>query len=316
MLESRDCKQETEIFLENTIWWIHTAIRIQYGWYAEKYNTMDTYSNMDTIRTLYREIQCNRYIQEYGYHMEKYKVQPHFLINSIILGGKCRNQLFNSTALDSSTERSMLGDTQNWQQNSSNLTSPLCKRVMTQKMTNSQWTADHLTTQECESKQIEFPTVTFVQTFSWSTGVLVFHHSIVKFPNDYYRMEKILNEEEKQRINALLEKYWPREETKEKEMVVLSEKGRKISIKTEAASSSMKPFEEQPVEHEEEASKRKYEVIGTNIETEYEEMDTEEEECEVRKLTKEELEMYHQYKEFYTIQRRTKGKIPRFWLYT
>ena len=147
-----------------------------------------------------------------------------------------------------------------------------------------------------------------MQTFSWSTGVLVFHHRIVKFPNDYYRLEKTLSEEEKQRINTLLEKHWPREETKEKEIVVLSKKGRKISIKTEAASSSMKPFEEWPVEHEEEASKRKYEVIGTDIETEYEEMDTEEEECEVRKLTKAELEMYHQYKEFYTIQARTKGK--------
>ena len=93
-------------------------------------------------------------------------------------------------------------------------------------------------------------------------------------------------------------------------MVVLSEKGREISIKTEAASSSMKPFEEQPVEYEE-ASKRKYEVIGTDIETEYEEMDTEEE-CKVTKLTKEELEIYHQYKEFYTIQARTKGKLPSF----
>ena len=41
-------------------------------------------------------------------------------------------------------------------------------------------------------------------------------------------------------------------------------------------------------------------------------MDTEDEECEVRKLTKEELEMYHQYKEFYTIQARTKGKMPGF----
>ena len=40
-------------------------------------------------------------------------------------------------------------------------------------------------------------------------------------------------------------------------------------------------------------------------------MDTEEE-SEVRKLTKEELEMYHQYKEFYTIQGRTKSKIPGF----
>ena len=109
-------------------------------------------------------------------------------------------------------------------------------------------------------------------------------------------MERILSEEEKQRINALLERYWPWEEKKEKEMVVLSEKGKKISIKTEVALSSMKPFEKWPVEHEEEASKRKYEVIGTDIEMEYEEMDTEEEESKVRKLTKEELEVYQQYK--------------------
>ena len=32
----------------------------------------------------------------------------------------------------------------------------------------------------------------------------------------------------------------------------------------------------------------------------------------MRKLAKEELEMYHQYKEFYTIQARTKGKMPGF----
>ena len=87
--------------------------------------------------------------------------------------------------------------------------------------------------------------------------------------------------------------YWKNidqeKEIQEKEMVVLSEKGKEISIKTEVASSSMKPFEEQPVEHEEEASKRKYEVIGTDIETEYEDMDTEDEEREVRKLTKEEI---------------------------
>ena len=124
-------------------------------------------------------------------------------------------------------------------------------------------------------------------------------------------MERILSEEEKQRINALLEKHQPGEEEKEKELVVHSEKG-KISIKTKVALSLMKPFEKQPVEHEEEASKRRYEVIGTDIETEYEEMDTEEEESKVRKLTKEELEMYQQYKEFYTIQGRTKGKIPGF----
>ena len=44
-------------------------------------------------------------------------------------------------------------------------------------------------------------------------------------------MEKILSEEEKQRINALLEKHQPREETKEKEMVVLSEKGERSALK-------------------------------------------------------------------------------------
>ena len=125
-------------------------------------------------------------------------------------------------------------------------------------------------------------------------------------------MEKILSEEEKQRINALLEKHHPREEIQKKEKVVLSEKGKEISIKTEVALSSMKPFEDQPIEHEEEASKRKYKVIGTDIEMEYEEMDNEDEEREVRRLTKEELEIYHQYKEFYTIQERTKGKMPSF----
>ena len=50
-------------------------------------------------------------------------------------------------------------------------------------------------------------------------------------------MEKTLSEEERQRINVLLEKHQPREEIQEKEMVVLSEKGNEISIKTEAASS-------------------------------------------------------------------------------
>ena len=81
---------------------------------------------------------------------------------------------------------------------------------------------------------------------------------MIKFPDENYKMEKILSEEEKQRINVLLEKHQPREEIQEKEMVVLSEKGKEISIKTEVASSSMKPFEDRPVEHEEEASKRKY----------------------------------------------------------
>ena len=65
----------------------------------------------------------------------------------------------------------------------------------------------------------------------------------MKFPNDSFKMERIWSEEEKQKIDALLERHRPREEIQEKEMVVLSEKGKKISIKTEVALSSMKPFE-------------------------------------------------------------------------
>ena len=49
-----------------------------------------------------------------------------------------------------------------------------------------------------------------------------------------------------------------------------------------------------------------------DIETEYEEMGTKEEESEVKMLIEEELEMYQQYKEFYTIQGRAKEKIPGF----
>ena len=58
-------------------------------------------------------------------------------------------------------------------------------------------------------------------------------------------MEKTLSEEERQRINALLEKHYPREGIQEKEMVVLSEKGKEICIETEVTSSSVKPFEDQ-----------------------------------------------------------------------
>ena len=150
-------------------------------------------------------------------------------------------------------------------------------------------------------------------TFSWSTGVLVFHYKSCEISKQLLQDGENTKWRGKTENKCIIGKtLTKRRETKEKEMVVLSEKGKKIRIKTEVALSSMKPFRKQPVEHEEEASKRKYEVIGTNIETEYEEIDTEEEESEVRKLTKEELEIYQQYKEFYTIQGRTKGKIPSF----
>ena len=126
-------------------------------------------------------------------------------------------------------------------------------------------------------------------------------------------MEKVLSKEEKEKIDALLEKHQPRKEEKEKEMAVLSEKGKKITIKSEVATSSKMPFKECPVEMTGEASKRNFEVIGTDIETEYKDLDTTAEEEEVGKLNKEEREIFEQYKEFYMIQARSKGKMPGFW---
>ena len=105
--------------------------------------------------------------------------------------------------------------------------------------------------------------------------------------------------------------HWPRKEEKEKETTVLSEKGKKIT-KSEVATSLKMPFKERPVEMTEKASKRKFEVIGTDIETEYKDFNTATAEEEVGKLNKEERDILEQYKEFYMIQARSKGKMPGF----
>ena len=101
-------------------------------------------------------------------------------------------------------------------------------------------------------------------------------------------MEKILSKEERERIDALLEKHQPKEKEMEKEKTVLSEKGKKITVKSEVASSSKVPFKQCPMEMMGEASKRKFEVIGTDDKMEYEELDTAAEEEEVGKLNEEE----------------------------
>ena len=116
-------------------------------------------------------------------------------------------------------------------------------------------------------------------------------------------MEKVISKEEREKIDALLEKHLPREEEKEKEMTFISKKGKEITIESEIATNSKELFKEHPVEMIEEAFKKKFKVIGTDIESEYEDLDTAAEE-EVGKLNKEEREIFEQYKEFYTIQAR------------
>ena len=98
----------------------------------------------------------------------------------------------------------------------------------------------------------------------------------------------------------------------QKETIVTSEKGTKIVIKSEIAGTSSKSFKDRPIEKIEEASKREYKVIGTDIEVEYDDLDREEEIAQVETLTENEQELFHQFKEFYTIQGRTKGKMPGF----
>ena len=98
----------------------------------------------------------------------------------------------------------------------------------------------------------------------------------------------------------------------QKETTVMSEKGMKIVVKSEVVGMSSKSFKDRSMEKIERASEREYEVIGTDIEPEYDNLDMEEEKAQVEMLTKNEQKLFHQFKEFYTIQGRTKGKMPGF----
>ena len=61
-----------------------------------------------------------------------------------------------------------------------------------------------------------------------------------------------------------------------------------------------------------EASQRKYEVVGTTMSSEYEEMNTSEEERQVQKLSKVQKLEFAELKDLMTIQGRLKGQIPGF----
>ena len=91
-------------------------------------------------------------------------------------------------------------------------------------------------------------------------------------------MEKILTPEEKKQIDELLKKHRPQPEEKmtqgQKETTVTSKKGTKIVVKSEIVGTSSKSFKDRPIEKIEEASKREYKVIGTDIEPEYDDLDT------------------------------------------
>ena len=89
-----------------------------------------------------------------------------------------------------------------------------------------------------------------------------------------------------------MKKHRPQPEEKmtegQKETTVTSEKGTKIVVKNEIAGTSSRSFKDRPIEKIEEASKREYEVTGTDMEPEYDDLDTEEEKAQVETLTKNE----------------------------
>ena len=117
----------------------------------------------------------------------------------------------------------------------------------------------------------------------------------------------------------MLKKHRPHPEQRktgsQKETIVISEKGTKIVVKSEIVGMSSKSFKDRHMEKIEEASKREYEVTGTDIEPEYDDLDMEEEKAQVKMLTKNEQEFFHQFKEFYTT-RNNEGQDARIPIYS
>ena len=104
-------------------------------------------------------------------------------------------------------------------------------------------------------------------------------------------------------------------------MLVTSEKGHLIEIKREGSYKitrvyeeewDIRPFKERPQEKLEEASKHKYEVVGTMMSTDYEDMATSEEERQVEQLSETQKLEFKEMKDLMTVQGRLKGIIPGF----
>ena len=100
-----------------------------------------------------------------------------------------------------------------------------------------------------------------------------------------------------------------------------SSKGKLIEVKREGDKEvarvykedrDLRPFKERPQENLDEASRRRYEVVGTEMSTEYEDMATSEEERQVQSLSKIEQLEYCEMKDLMTVQDRLKGQIPGF----
>ena len=97
-----------------------------------------------------------------------------------------------------------------------------------------------------------------------------------------------------------------------KAIVVKREGDAQVQYEHELEKPDLREFKLRPIEKFEEASQRKYEVVGIQMESKYNEMTESEEEHEVAKLTPAQKMSHKEIKDLMSIQGRLKGQIPGF----
>ena len=99
---------------------------------------------------------------------------------------------------------------------------------------------------------------------------------------------------------------------KGKVIMVKREGDQEIEYEQELEKPDLCDFKLRPIEKLKEASQRKYEVVGIQMESKYDEMTESEEEREVAKLTPAQKMRHKEMKDLMSIQGRLKGQIPGF----
>ena len=97
-----------------------------------------------------------------------------------------------------------------------------------------------------------------------------------------------------------------------KAIVVKREGDVQVQYEHELEKPDLREFKLRPIEKFQQASQRKYNVVGITMEKEYDEITESDEEREVAKLSKREQEQHREMKDLMTIQGRLKGQVPGF----
>ena len=97
-----------------------------------------------------------------------------------------------------------------------------------------------------------------------------------------------------------------------KAIVLKHEGGQEIEKEEELEKPDLQAFRDWPMEHLQEASQRKFEVVGVEMDSDLEEMTISEEEEEVAMLSTEKRAMHKEMKDLMTVQGRLRGRIPGF----